>query len=90
MYWVYILQSASGRYYVGSTGNLERRVEQHNTHKYPGSEYTKRAGGPWELVYSEVYETRKEALKREKQIKSWKSRKAIGQLIESKMAGNRN
>jgi putative endonuclease len=90
MYWVYILQSASGRYYVGSTVNLERRIEQHNTHKYPGSEYTKRAGGPWELVYSEVYETRKEAMMREKQIKRWKSRKAIEQLIESKIAGNRN
>jgi len=36
------------------------------------------------LVYSEEHETRQEAVKREKQIKSWKSRKAIEQLVRRK------
>jgi len=75
---------------VGSTGNLEQRLEQHNTHKYPGSKYTKRAEGTWVLVYSEEHETRHEAVKREKQIKSWKSRKAIEQLIKTKIDDRKN
>jgi len=36
------------------------------------------------LVYCEEYRTRQEAVKREKQIKSWKSRKAIEQLVKTK------
>ncbi len=91
MYYVYILQSSTtGRYYVGSTGNLEQRIEQHNTHKYSGSEYTKRSEGTWVLVYSEEHETRKEAVKRERQIKSWKSRKAIEQLIKTRIDDGKN
>ena len=36
------------------------------------------------MVYSETYDTKPEALAREKQIKSWKSRSKIQQLISNK------
>ena len=42
--------------------------------------YTKR-GIPWIPVYSEVYKTKTEALKRESEIKKKKSRKYIEELI---------
>ena len=49
---VYILQSAStGRYYCGSTDNLDRRVQQHNDPTFIGTRTTKRFTGPWTLIW---------------------------------------
>jgi len=84
MYFTYILQSEStGRYYIGSTDNVGRRVAQHNDPDYKGSKTTKRFKGPWTLVYTESSQTRAEAMSREREIKSWKSRQAIHDLIIS-------
>ena len=84
-YYVYILQSeTTARYYIGHTEDLSRRIRQHNDSEYSGSKTTKRFQGPWVLIYDEKYDTRSVAMKREKQIKSWKSRKQIAQLVESR------
>jgi putative endonuclease len=40
MPWTYILECADGSFYVGSTRDLEERVEQHNTGH--GAAYTRR------------------------------------------------
>jgi putative endonuclease len=82
MYYFYILQSEStGRYYIGQTDNLDRRLSEHNDSRYTGSKTTKRFKGSWKLVYSEEYKARHEAMARERQIKGWKSRGAIERLI---------
>ena len=84
MYFTYILQSeSSGRYYIGSTSDLERRLAQHNDPEYSLSLTTKRFKGPWRLAHYETFETRSQAMIREKQIKAWKSREAIKELIGS-------
>jgi predicted GIY-YIG superfamily endonuclease len=47
MAWVYILRGQSGRHYIGSTDNMERRIAEHqrgNNHT------TRRLGGSVELV----------------------------------------
>ncbi len=81
-YYLYIIQSEStGKFYIGHTRDVERRFQQHNNHRYPGSASTKRMKGPWTLVYTEEYATRSEAMTREKEIKLWKSRKAIERII---------
>ncbi len=75
---VYILYSkALDRYYVGSTTNINERLRRHNSnHKgFTGK------SSDWEIVHQEIFDEKREALKREKQIKSWKSRKAIEELI---------
>lgn len=78
MYFVYIIQSQNDKsYYIGSTSNIEQRVIAHNTGK---SVYTKKKM-PWMLQYFAEYPSKSEALKREKQIKNWKSKKAIEKLI---------
>src|SRR5438477_12771224 len=47
MAWVYIIRGSSGRYYIGSTENLERRLAEHHR----GSNHTtRRFGGNIELV----------------------------------------
>ena len=84
-YYLYILQSqTTGRFYIGHTNDLERRLSQHNDQRYKGSQTTKRFHGPWEIVHSESFISRSEAMLREKEIKSWKSRKKIAQLVESR------
>ena len=79
LYFVYILQSQKdGTYYVGSTQNLDSRLERHNQGR---SKYTKHKR-PWDLVYSEEFSDRSSAMKREKEIKSRKSRAFIEELVK--------
>ena len=79
-YTVYILYSISvDRYYVGQTSNLEDRLKRHNQGR---SKYTK-SGIPWKLMYKESFETRSEAMAREKKIKSSESRDQLRSYIHS-------
>jgi len=62
-YYAYILKSEhTGKYYIGSTSNLEDRLKRHNEGR---SKYTK-SGIPWELLYSEQHLNRSSAIRREK------------------------
>ena len=80
MPFVYILQSEStSRFYVGCTEQVARRLIEHQR----GQTRSTRGRGPWKLVFEEPHPTLTEALKREHQIKSWKSRRSIQQLIDS-------
>lgn len=78
-YYSYVLKSeVNGHLYKGSTSNLEKRLEWHNSGlvKYT-SKYM-----PWELVLFEEHETRSEAMKREKWYKTGVGRDWIkNQLI---------
>jgi putative endonuclease len=79
-YWVYILQSEKdGSYYIGYTSDLDERIRRHNHGK---SSYTK-ARVPWKLIYQEVFTTRSEAMKREREIKRMKSREYIERLVRA-------
>jgi putative endonuclease len=81
MYHTYILYSKiSDRYYIGSTGELSERLVKHNA-RHKG--FTGQAND-WVIVHSEPFSTKSEALKREKEIKGWKSRAMIERLIKSK------
>jgi putative endonuclease len=80
VYKVYILRSQkTDKYYIGSTSNINDRLKRHNGGR---SIYTK-SGIPWELVYTEEYLSRSEAMIREKQLKSWKNKKRIEELIKA-------
>lgn len=77
-YHVYILYSKSlDRYYVGSSGDINDRLSRHNA----GCSKSTKAGIPWELTYTQAFETRAMAVQRELYIKSRKSRKYIIELI---------
>jgi putative endonuclease len=81
MYTLYILHSKSiNRYYVGYTKDFDRRLSEHNRVK---GKFTD-AGIPWILVYSESYASKKEAMAREKFIKSRKSKTFILELISQR------
>ena len=78
-YYVYILDSKSGTLYTGITSNLFRRVNEHKNHKLPG--FTDKYNVN-RLLYYEKHGTPAEAIKREKQIKSWRREKKI-KLIDA-------
>lgn len=78
--WVYILECADGTYYVGSTTDLNLRMEQHQSGL--GANYTKKRL-PVKLVYTEHYPRVDEAFYREKQLQGW-SRKKKESLIAAK------
>ncbi len=78
MAFLYILQSElSGRYYVGCTNDLERRLAEHAR----GHSLATRGRGPWKFVYSERCGSLVEARRRELEIKAWKSAKMISALV---------
>lgn len=79
MFYVYILESTTcGKYYIGCTSNINRRLMEHNRNF---SKYT-RNKGPWVVKYREEYQNLSDARKREKQIKCWKSRENIERLFK--------
>jgi putative endonuclease len=79
MFYCYILYSISKQsYYIGYTASsLQERLRKHNSnHKgFTGTV------NDWEIVYVEEFIDKASAMKREREIKSWKSKKKIEQLI---------
>ncbi|MEO1049347.1 MAG: GIY-YIG nuclease family protein [Bacteroidota bacterium] len=77
----YILHSLQlDKYYIGYTcDDLASRLRTHNSN-HKG--YTGKVND-WRVVYTEVFDSKEEAYARERQVKSWKSRKRIVALIEA-------
>lgn len=65
-YYVYVLLCQDGTFYTGYAKNLNVRLRMHEQGK--GARYTK-THKPKKLVYREEFGTRKEAMRREKEIK---------------------
>ncbi|HEY8650118.1 MAG TPA: GIY-YIG nuclease family protein, partial [Chthoniobacterales bacterium] len=70
MAWVYILRGAAGRYYIGSTENLERRLAEHRR----GSNHTTHQfGGKVELIAAKEFSSTAEARALELKLKRKKN-----------------
>jgi len=67
-FYAYILRCADGSYYTGHTDNLEARIGGHQSGQIEGYTRTRR---PVELVWSQDFPTRIEALETERRIKGW-------------------
>jgi putative endonuclease len=77
---VYILYSLkTGKYYIGQTDNIDRRLEEHNR----GKSSSTKSGIPWELKYLKEFQTRGEAMEYENKLKRMKSRKYLKELIKN-------
>jgi len=66
--YTYILLCGNGKYYTGSTNNIERRLKEHSEGN--GANFT-RKNLPIQLVYLEEFERIDLAFYREKQIQGW-------------------
>lgn len=74
MFYVYVIRSeTNGRRYTGSCENLEDRLRRHN------AAYSKatKSGIPWKLIHHEIFETRSEALERERFFKTGRGREEL-------------
>jgi putative endonuclease len=69
---MYILKCSNGLFYIGSTRNLEKRVQEHNLGL--GANFTRR-NLPVELVYYEEFQLIDDAYAREKQVQGWSHEK---------------
>ena len=79
MFHVYVLQSQiDGRLYKGLTQNINQRLDQHNK----GKTKSTKAFRPWKLLYYESFNSREEARKREKYLKSGIGRELINKIIK--------
>jgi putative endonuclease len=65
MAWVYVIQNAEGRFYIGMTTDLEARLSDHNDGV---SKWTKHRG-PWKLIWSQECASIGEARKLENKLK---------------------
>ncbi len=79
-YYIYFVECRDSTLYCGYTNDLKKRVETHNSGK--GAKYTLRRR-PVKLVYSEEFNSKSEALKREYKLKQF-NRKEKLDLIYSK------
>ncbi|MFH0828835.1 MAG: GIY-YIG nuclease family protein [Candidatus Kerfeldbacteria bacterium] len=78
MYSAYIIQSTvDGRFYIGCTNDVHRRIHEHNSGY---SRYTK-PYVPWKLVFEKRCATLSEAKRLERTIKMKKSRISIQHYI---------
>lgn len=73
MYKIYILLCFNNSFYTGHTSNLKLRSAQHNQGLVKATKNLR----PLKLVYYESFATKAEAMKREKQLKSWSRQKKI-------------
>jgi len=78
--YMYILKCANGAYYVGSTRNLDLRLQQHQSGL--GSVYTKKHL-PVTLIYFETFQRIDEAFAREQQLKGWSRKKKEALINEA-------
>ena len=78
--YVYILECADGSYYVGSTQDLERRIEEHQAGLIPKAYTASRR--PVRLVWSQAFPTHDEAFNWERRLKGWSHAKKFA-LIDS-------
>ena len=79
---MYILKSqVNGDIYVGFSDDLRSRVKEHNSGK---SSYTK-GYRPWTLIYYEAYRMRKDATKREVELKGHKAKEVLKEHIKESL-----
>ncbi len=78
-FFVYVLYSStSGKTYAGFTSDLKSRMDSHNVFAKKG--YTIRYR-PWVLIYTEEFPNKRDALLREKELKTGKGRAFIKEII---------
>ncbi|MGI9118038.1 MAG: GIY-YIG nuclease family protein [Minisyncoccia bacterium] len=75
---VYILETSVGKYYIGSTDNLKRRLEQHKT----GHTHSTKRMGKIKLIFSQVYESLIDARSVELKLKKLKRKDYLEKIIK--------
>ena len=69
MYFVYLIQNTETKEtYLGYTSDIKRRLKEHNS-SFQKNSFSHRKNGSWELVYAELFRSKKDAMDRERKLK---------------------
>ena len=82
MYTTYVLYSpTSNKIYIGFSSEVTNRLVAHNDSRNTGwtSSYQ-----PWELLYTEEHPTKSAAMQREKELKTFRGRSFIREMVKAK------
>lgn len=80
MHYVYILQSKKNNsFYIGCTKDLKRRLSEHNN----GDNISTKPFRPYALIFYEAFIIQKDALKREKYLKSGWGFRTIKKMLKN-------
>ena len=83
MYYVYVLKCANDDLYVGYSTDLKSRVSRHLSGKVRAT----KSKLPVKLIYYEAYSDKRDATRREKQLKMHRAKKDLLQQIKNSFAG---
>ena len=81
-----IISEPTGETYVGQTEDVRRRIVEHNDPDNHRTLHTKRRLGPWIVGYWETHNSRAEAMKRERFLKTGKGLEWIRENIAEWLA----
>jgi len=81
-WYVYLLRCADGSLYTGVATDVQRRLRQHNGELVGGAQYT-RGRRPVALLWTEAWEDRSAAQRREAAIKRWPRTKKLRLLCSA-------
>ena len=79
MFFVYVIKNSKGDLYKGHSDDVRKRIAEHNR----GDTKSTRKANDWQLKYSEAFDTRDEAIKREKYFKTAAGRKFLKKKMVS-------
>jgi len=83
-WYVYIIECRDDKLYTGITTNVEQRIKEHNSGK--GCRFTK-FRGPVKLLYKKKFSDRKEAGRKEREIKGLSRAKKL-KLVKALCSSN--
>lgn len=78
-YYVYFLESLKNKeFYIGFTGNLRKRLNYHNN----GLNVSTKKYMPWKLVFYEAYLSKKDAMRKEKYLKTNQGSRLLKRILK--------
>ncbi len=82
MHYVYVLLSLKDeKFYIGLTGDLQRRLKEHNT----GKNISTKPRLPLKLLYYEAHLSKKDAARRERYFKTTKGKSTLKQMLRDSL-----
>ena len=78
-YTYFLISEKDDKFYVGYTDNLKRRIKQHNNGDVESTKYRK----PLKLIYYEVCLNQKDAIHREKYLKTTYGKRYIRNRLKN-------
>jgi len=77
-HYLYILSLANKNLYTGTTGDLSRRIQEHQSGKVTSTRYKR----PLRLIHYETYFIKADAIRREKFLKTTEGKRLLRRQIK--------